>query len=131
MERLLVLLLDDVRVRIGEPAALAAVAAGNGGDEHDLVAVFKLVGVAAEEADVFVVDVDVDEAAELAMLVLDVLGERGVPGVDLGEQAGKVRGGGVEGLLAFRMAGQGGGEDDFDGHCFYLQKGNSKGDGER
>ena len=36
---------------------------GYGGDEHDLVSVFEGMGVAAEEADVFVVDVDVDEAA--------------------------------------------------------------------
>jgi hypothetical protein len=102
--------------RVGEEATLCAAAAGDGGDEHDLVAVFELVGVAAKEADVFVVDVDVDEAAQLAVLVLDVLGERGELGVDLGEQAGEVGGGGVEGLLTFGVAGESGGKNDFDGH---------------
>ena len=85
--------------------------AGDGGDQHDLVAVFELVGVAAEEADVFVVDVDVDEAAELAVLVLDVLRERGKLGVELGQQAGEVVGLGLKRLLSVGMAGQRGGQD--------------------
>ena len=41
-------------------------AAGDGGDEHDLVSVLEGVGFAAEEADVFVVDVDVDEATKFS-----------------------------------------------------------------
>ena len=83
--------------------------AGDGGDEHDLVTVLELVGIAAEEADVLVVDVDVDETAELAVLVLDVLGEGGELRVELGEQAGEIGGFGVEGLLAVGVAGEGGG----------------------
>ena len=42
--------------------------------------------VAAEEADVFLVDVDVDEAAELAVFILDVRGERGKIGVESGRK---------------------------------------------
>jgi hypothetical protein len=41
-------------------------AAGDGWDEHDLIAFLKRVGVPPEEADVFVVDVDVDESPQLA-----------------------------------------------------------------
>jgi len=84
-------------------------AASDGGDEHYLVAVGELVGVAAEEADVFIVDVDVDEAAELAVLILDVLRERGELGVELGEQAGEVGGLGLKRLLSIGVAGQRGG----------------------
>jgi hypothetical protein len=72
------------------------------------------VGVAAEEADVFIVDVDVDELAELAVLIFYVLRESGVLGVELREEAGKVGGLGVEGLLSFGVAGECGGDDDFD-----------------
>jgi hypothetical protein len=46
--------------------------AGDGGDEHDLIAILEGVGFATEEADVFVVDVDIDEAAQLAGFVLDL-----------------------------------------------------------
>jgi hypothetical protein len=47
-------------------------AAGDGWDQHDFVAILEGVGIAAEEADVFVVYVDVDEAAQLAGLILDL-----------------------------------------------------------
>src|SRR5277367_2674727 len=72
--------------------AVLAAAAGDGGDEHDLVAVLEGVGFAAEETDVLVVDVDVDEAAELAVFAFDLGGERGEGLVDIGEQARKILG---------------------------------------
>ena len=65
-------------------------AAGDGGDQHDFVAVLEGVGFAAEEADVFVVDVDVDELAQLAVFVLDLGAERGEGLVDVGEQTGRL-----------------------------------------
>jgi hypothetical protein len=91
-------------------------AAGDRRDEHDFVAVLEDVGLAAEKADVFVVDVDVDEAAELAGVVLDLGGERGERAVDLGDQAGQV--GGVAGqlLLAIGVPDEGGRENDLDGN---------------
>jgi len=97
-----------VRHRLGSEGGLVG-PAGDRGDEHDLIAVLELVGVAAEEADVFIVDVDVDEAAELAVLILDVLRERGELGVELGEQAGEVGGLGLKRLLSIGVAGQRGG----------------------
>ena len=51
--------------------------AGDGGDEHDLVAVLEGVGFAAEEADVFVVEIYVQELANLALVVTDVATEVG------------------------------------------------------
>ena len=90
-------------------------ATGNGGDEHDLVAILEGVGLASEEADVFVVDVDVDEAAELALLVLDLSGERGEVLVDVGDKRGEVGGLAGEEFLAFGVADKGCGEDDLDG----------------
>ena len=62
--------------------------AGDGWDEHDFVAILEGVGVAAEKADVFVVDVDVDEAAQLAGFVLDLGGEGGKRSIDFSDKAG-------------------------------------------
>ena len=60
--------------------------AGDGRNEHDLVAILKRIGFAAEEADVFVVDVDVDEPPQLALLIFDLGGERWEVAVDVGDQ---------------------------------------------
>src|SRR5260370_12743922 len=78
--------------------------AGDGGDEHDLVAILEGVGFAAEEADVFVVDVDVNEAAELAVFALDLGGEGWEGLVDVGEEAREIFGGRVEVLAAVGVA---------------------------
>ena len=61
-------------------------AARDGRNQHHFVAILKRVGLAAEEADVFVVYVDVDEAAKLALLILDLGGERREVLVDIGDQ---------------------------------------------
>src|SRR5882757_5473959 len=81
----------------------------DGGDEHDLVAILEGVGFAAEEANIFVVNVDVDEAAELAVFAFDLGGERREGLVDVGEEAGEILGGGVELFAAIGVAGEGGG----------------------
>jgi hypothetical protein len=91
-------------------------AASYGGDEHDFVAVLEGVGFAAEEADVFVVDIDVDEAAELSVVAFDLGGERGECLVDISQKAGEVSGGGVEVFAAIGVAGEGCGKGDFDRH---------------
>lgn len=100
--------------RFIEACSLAAT--GDGRDEHDLVAILEGVGFAAEEADVLVVDVDVDEAPELALLVLDLAGKRGEVLVDVGDKRGEVCGFAGEELLAVGVADEGGGEDDLDGN---------------
>jgi hypothetical protein len=94
--------------------------AGDGRDQHDLVAILEGVGVAAEEADVFVVDVDIDEAAEFPGFVLDLGGKCGEFLVDVGDQAGEIDGVAGELLLAIGMADEGGREDDLDGNGVLL-----------
>jgi hypothetical protein len=84
-------------------------ATGYGGDEHDLVAILEGVGFAAEEADVFVVNVDVDEAAKLAVFAFDLGGESRECLVDIGQKACEILGGGVEVFAAIGVAGEGSG----------------------
>ena len=64
----------------GAAPLLAFRAAGDGGDEEDAVAFFKRAGFAAEEADVFLVEVDVEELTDLALVVADVAREVGLAG---------------------------------------------------
>src|SRR3989442_8244505 len=59
--------------------------AGDRGDEHHAIAVAEGAGFAAEEANVFFVEVDIEELANLPLVVADV--------------AGKSRGGGGGGVL--------------------------------
>src|SRR5580698_1504713 len=73
-------------------------------------------GVAAEKADVLIVDVHVDELAKITAVVLDVLGERGKLCVELGEQSGKVLRFAGKGLLAVCEAGEWCGQRDFYAH---------------
>ena len=94
--------------------------AGDGGDEHDLVAVLEGVGFAAEEADVFVVDVDVDEAAELAVFAFNLGGESWECLVDVGEEAREIFGGRAEVFAAIGVAGEGGGKGNLDRHYWLL-----------
>jgi NAD(P)-dependent dehydrogenase (short-subunit alcohol dehydrogenase family) len=55
-------------------------AAGYGRDQQDAIAFFQGAGFAAQEADVFFVQVDVQELADLAAVVADVAGELGEAG---------------------------------------------------
>src|SRR5438034_10933958 len=92
--------------------------ASDGGDKEDAVAFLERAGFAAEEADVFFVEVDVEELADLALVVADVAPE-------IGEARGEfVEGFGDGGCATvyFRRAvgeaAEGGG--DFDGHWHVL-----------
>jgi hypothetical protein len=91
-------------------------ATGYGGDEHNLVAILEGVGFAAEEANVFVVNVDVDEAAKLAVFAFDLGRESRECQIDIGQKAGEILGCGVKLFAAIGVAGEGGGKSDFDGH---------------
>src|SRR6202051_17574 len=91
-------------------------ASGDRWDEHDLVTILKGVAVSTEEANVLFVHVDVDEAAKLPVLILDLGGESGKCLVDVGEETVEVFGCGVELFAAIGVAGKGGGEHDFNGH---------------
>src|ERR1700759_928189 len=70
--------------------------AGDGGDQEDAVPFLECAGFAAEEADVFLIEVDVEELADLAGLVADVLGEVGVARREFGEGGGDGRSGTVD-----------------------------------
>jgi hypothetical protein len=98
-------------------------APGDGRNEHDFVAILEGVGLSAEEADVFVVDVDVDEAAQFAGLVLDLGGEGREVLVDIGDQRGEILGVAGELFLAIGVADEGGGENDLDGNGVLLAAG--------
>src|SRR3981189_273586 len=52
---------------------------GNGGDEENAIAFLEAAGFAAEEANVFFVEIDVEELANLALIVAHVAREIGEP----------------------------------------------------
>src|SRR6478752_368153 len=90
-------------------------AAGDGRQHDDLVAVAERGLEAADEAHVLVVDVDVDEAAQVAVLDQPVLDARvvGLEVVDERTEAGAVGG---DRLLTAGVGAQDGRDPDLDGH---------------
>jgi hypothetical protein len=64
-------------VKTADYLARNVLAAGDGRDEQDTVTVFDGAGFAAEEADVFIVEINVEELANLALVVADVAAEIG------------------------------------------------------
>ena len=54
------------------PMRLRSGPAGDGGDEEDSVTFFQSAGFAAQEADVFFVEINVEKLADLAGVVADV-----------------------------------------------------------
>ena len=72
--------------------AVRAAAAGDGGDHQHLIAVLEGILLVAEEADVFFVDIEVDEAAHLALLVAQMLSQGRKAGLDLRDQFGQIGG---------------------------------------
>src|SRR6266550_207877 len=61
---------------------------GDGRDEEEAVAFFERAGFAAEEADVFFIEVDIEELADLPLIVADVAPEVGEAGCQLVEGFG-------------------------------------------
>src|SRR5260370_36821503 len=89
-------------------------AAGDGGDEKDAVAFLEGAGFAAKKADVFFVEVDVEELADLALIVADVAPEIGEAGGKLVEGIGD--GGRATVYVRGAVGEAAGGRGDFDGH---------------
>src|SRR6267378_2525989 len=89
-------------------------AAGDGRHQEDAITFFKRAGFAAEEADVFFVEIDVEELADLALIVADVAAEIGEARGELVEGFGDGGGATVHSWGAVGEAAEGGG--DFDGH---------------
>jgi hypothetical protein len=90
--------------------------AGDGGDEEDAVAFLEGTGFAAEEADVFFIEVNVEELADLALIVADVAAEVRESGSKLVEGVGDC---GRATVYFWRAAGEateGRGDFDSDGH---------------
>src|SRR6267378_4683048 len=63
-------------------------ASGNGGDEENAIAFLEAAGFAAEEANVFFVEIDVEELANLALIVAHVAREIGEPRGEFVESLG-------------------------------------------
>src|SRR6478609_2039869 len=88
-------------------------------EDDDLVAVLELGLEATDEADVLVVDVDVDEAAQVAVLEQAVL-DAGVVGLEVVDQGGQAGALAVDRLLPVRVGAQDGRDPDLDGHGLLL-----------
>jgi hypothetical protein len=69
---------------------MSAAPPGNGGNHQNLVTVFEGILLVAKKADVFLVDVEIDEPANLSLLIAKMGLQRGKAGLDLGEQLGQV-----------------------------------------
>src|ERR1700689_3944419 len=95
-------------------------AASDGGDEEDAVAFFEGAGLAADEADVFFVEIDIEELADLAGIVADVLGEVGEAGDQRGEGGRHGGAGTVDLRCSVGEAAEGCGDFDCYAHHFSL-----------
>src|SRR5260370_19213864 len=100
--------------RAGGDGALAA--AGDGRNKEDAIAFFEGAGLAAKEADVFFVEIYVEELANLALIVADVARKIGEARSELVESFGDGSGATVHLGRAIRKAAEGGGNFDGNGH---------------
>src|SRR4051794_27148350 len=91
-------------------------AAGDGGQDRDDVTVRERGGDAAEEADVLVVEVDVDETVQRAVVGDEPAAQPVVPGVEVGKQVVERLALAVDGLVSAGVATEDGRDPDFDGH---------------
>lgn len=88
---------------------------GDGRQDRDVVAVGELGVDAVEEADVLVVQVDVDEAAQLTA-VHDAGLDARMPGLQVGEELGEGVPVALHRLLAVGVGAEDGRDADLDGH---------------
>jgi hypothetical protein len=98
----------------GDYLARDVLATGDGRDQQDAVAIFNGAGFAAEKADVFVVEIHVQELANLALVVADVAAEIGEFGGELIQGFGNGDGATVNFRLAVGKAPEG--RWDFNDH---------------
>src|ERR1051326_1626223 len=96
---------------------MSAAAACHRGQDGDRVAVRERRGQAAGEADVLVVQVDVDESAQLAVLDQPVA-DAGVALVESGDHLAQRGALGLDALGAVGVGAQDGRNGDLDGHWF-------------
>src|SRR5713101_6058349 len=94
----------------------AGLAAGDGGNNHDAVAVLEAVGFAAEKADIFLVDIDIDELADAAGVVAEMPSHGGEFLPELGQQFGEGCRSAFDRRGAVREAAKGRGDFDDDSH---------------
>src|SRR5665809_69493 len=93
--------------------------AGHGGQHDDLVAVAQRGLQTTEEADVLVVDVDVDETSQVFAAVLGLeqpLLDPGVARLEVVDELGQARAAAGHGLVAAGVGAQDGRDPDLDGH---------------
>src|SRR5208337_1392315 len=100
----------------GPYTSMNDLAAGDRGDEEDVVAVFQRAGFTAEEANVFFVEIDVEELADLPLFIADVTRERWIARGQVVEGFGDGGGGGIELGDAVGEATERSGDYDSDGH---------------
>jgi hypothetical protein len=91
-------------------------AARNRRHKQNPITFFEGAGFAAEEADVLLVEVDVEELADLPLIVADVAREIGKAGRELVESFGYRCRATVNFRRAVREAAEGGWDFDHDGH---------------
>src|SRR5256714_4891359 len=91
-------------------------ATGDGGQDGDRVAVLELGVQRAEEAHVLVVDVDVDEPVQPALVGDQPGTQPAVPAVQVGEQVGERVSAALDGLRAAGVRAQDGGDTNLDSH---------------
>jgi hypothetical protein len=99
-------------------AVLARSSPCNRWNQQNSIAFFESAGFAAEEADVFFVEVDVEELADLALVVADVAAEIGEARGEFVEGVGDGRCGTVHLWSAVGEAAEGGG--DFNGYGHFV-----------
>jgi hypothetical protein len=105
-----------MEVAVGEDRAKRLAAASNGRNQQNAIAFFEEAGFATEKADIFFVEVDVEELANLALIVTDVPGESGKARSELVESFSDRGAATVHFGRAVREASEGCGDLDGDGH---------------
>jgi hypothetical protein len=104
------------KLRPSEERAKGLAAAGDGRHEKDTISFFEGAGFTAEEADIFFIEVNIEELADLALIVADVAREGGEARSEFVESFCDGGGATVHFGRAVREAAEGGGNFDGDGH---------------
>src|SRR5579875_1497219 len=98
---------------------LSASAARDGGDDADFVAGLERRRQPGEEAHVFAVDEDVDEAAQLAAFITEALLKAGIGRLKIGDDLAQAVAFAGDRILLSRQLAQRGGDFDDDAHSVF------------